>query len=256
MTKPILGAQLYSLRELLENRSEEEIRNVLKEVKSMGFEAVEIAGVGKITKELVHIYLKACQDYNLDICSTHTSLENLEEDIDWIIEYHKLWNCTNVGIGAMPQSYRNESGYTEFIKICNDISRKLNTHGLQLFYHNHRFEFEKYNGQTGINLLLDNFENVKFELDTYWVQAGGGNPIDWLNKLGGHIDIVHLKDMAIVEDQPTFADVGSGNLNWDSILDTCHKIGIRYLVVEKDTCEGNPLDSIRKSIQYLKTKNI
>ena len=37
----------------------------------------------------------------------------------------------------------------------------------------------------------------KSELDTYWIQHGGGDPAAWIRQLEGRADIIHLKDMAM-----------------------------------------------------------
>ena len=52
------------------------------------------------------------------------------------------------------------------------------------------------------------------ELDTYWIQHGGGDPAAWIRKLKGRADIIHLKDMAMDGRTQLFAEVGEGNLNW------------------------------------------
>ena len=56
------------------------------------------------------------------------------------------------------------------------------------------------------------------EIDTYWIQHGGGDPAAWIEKVAGRIPCVHLKDMAMGADgQQLMAEVGEGNLNWAAI---------------------------------------
>lgn len=92
-------------------------------------------------------------------------------------------------------------GYRTFAKLASGIARTLKEeHGLQFVYHNHDFEFERVDGVTGMEVLLQESdpEVFGFELDMYWVQAGGANPVDWVHKVKGRMQVMHLKDMAII----------------------------------------------------------
>lgn len=65
---------------------------------------------------------------------------------------------------------------------------------------------------------------------------------------------LHLKDYAFTaEDKPAFSEIGSGNLDWHRILPAAHRSGCQWLIVEQDTCPGDPFVSIRKSFEYLKS---
>ena len=44
-------------------------------------------------------------------------------------------------------------------------------------------------------------DELGFTLDTYWVQVGGADTCDWLKKLKGRVECIHLKDLAIVNDE-------------------------------------------------------
>lgn len=253
MANLIIAAQLYTVRELLKDKSPEEIRSVLKAIKDMGYEAVQISGVGPITRELAETYQEICKELELDICATHVGLEQLLEDLDQVIACHQLWNCQYVGIGSMPEVYRNEEGALSFISICNEIGDKLSAAGLQLIYHNHRFEFQRYQGKTIMDSLFENFnETVGFEIDTYWIQAGGMSPEEWIRKVKGRMAVVHFKDMRIHEDQQEFAEVGYGNLNWQEIIKACTDTGVIYGAVEQDSFYKDPLESLKMSREFLK----
>ena len=90
------------------------------------------------------------------------------------------------------------------------------------------------------------------EPDTYWVQYGGGDPVDWCERLQGRLPILHLKDYAIGADaRPTFAAVGQGNLDWPRIIDAADAAGCRWYAVEQDTCPGDPFESLRQSFDYI-----
>lgn len=249
MNRNTIAAQLFTLRDYL--KSPDQIFETLRRVKEIGYEAVQVSGLGLIEP----LQLKKMVDgIGLKICATHISYERLINDVDALIGEHKLWDCEYICLGGMPEQFRSgKAGYLEFLKNINKSTQKISESGLKFVYHNHKFEFEKYDGITGLEFLLKNTdpEVFSFEIDTYWVQAGGANPVDWIRKVEGRMGIVHFKDMAIKEDQQDYAEIGEGNLDWVSIIKACRDTGVKWYAVEQDVCRNNPFDSLGMSLRYL-----
>ena len=178
----------------------------------------------------------------------------IENDIEWLIEYHRMWGCPYLGVGSIPDPERNLHGALAFAKKYNAIGEKLNAAGLTLFYHNHLFEFQKYGGTTLMDILYDEFDEryVEFELDTYFVQAGGANPVDWIYKVGGRMSVIHLKDMAVANGRAHIAALGDGNLCWEKIIKACRDTKVKYAVVELHQDMQDPVGALKTSIDYLK----
>ena len=254
MDVKMLAAQLYTLREY--TKFPDDIRKTLIKVKDIGYRSVQVSGMGRIEPgELKRL----TESLGISICATHTPYDRIINDIDNVINEHKLWNCDYVGLGAMPEEFRsNKQGYKRFIKVFSAIADKIHKSGLKFIYHNHSFEFEKFDGVTGMDMLLHETDPDKFgfEIDTYWIQAGGSDPEDWIRKVKGRMDIVHLKDMGIKDNKQVFAEIGQGNLKWDEILDACEDTGVKWYAVEQDICPGDPFDSLKISYDYLYRKII
>ncbi len=250
MDRTHIAAQLYTVREFM--KTGEDIRRTLKLIRGIGYEAVQLSGIGPIDPlELKGI----CDGLGLCICATHVSNDLLHHDLSQIISEHKIWNCRYVGIGSISPDYaKTIEGYTRYARDITAIGAELRRHGLVLIYHNHNFEFEKFDGRTALDILLAETDPaaVDFEIDTYWVQAGGGSPVSWLKKVKGRMDVVHFKDMAIYDRQQTICEIGAGNLDWPSIIDTCRSIGVKWYCIEQDSCRGgDPFESLSISWNYL-----
>ncbi|GGE01750.1 sugar phosphate isomerase/epimerase family protein [Paenibacillus nasutitermitis] len=249
MKKSQIAAQLYTLRDF--TKTAEELDASLKKVKAIGYQAVQVSGIGPIDPDVV---LEICQRHGLAICATHVSFDRLRNDLDAVIKEHQAWNCRYVGLGGMPQEFRaGLPGYKEMARILTEIGTKLSAAGLGMIYHNHKFEFEKFEGKAGLEWLLDESQAayVGFELDTYWVQAGGADPVAWIRKVGQRMKVIHLKDMAIVKDTQVFAEIGEGNMDWQSIIQACRDTGVEWYVVEQDSCPGDPFESLAISYRAL-----
>ena len=141
----ILAAQLYTVREYM--KTPEDIRISLKKVRDIGYTSVQVSGIGPIDPK----ELKAVTDeLGLTICATHIPYVRFKEDLENVIKEHQLYNCRYVGIGSMPPEFRNGEGFYRFAKEFDKIGAELKKNGLQFVYHNHRFEFEKFNGKLGM----------------------------------------------------------------------------------------------------------
>ncbi|MFC6227440.1 sugar phosphate isomerase/epimerase family protein [Paenibacillus allorhizosphaerae] len=251
-----LAAQLYTLRDYL--KTPEDIATTLKKVKQIGYNAVQVSGVGPIDNQA----LKELADQEgLTICATHIGYGDLTDKLDEVIAKHKLWGCQYVGLGGLPGEYRKSAeGYSDFAKIASDIGRKLKAEGLTFIYHNHSFEFAKFGDRTGMDILFEETDPaaVDFELDVYWVQAGGADPAEWIRKVNGRMKVVHLKDMAVTGDrEQRFAEVGEGNMNFARILDACREIGVEWGAVEQDQTYGrDPFESLAISFNNLRRMGV
>ncbi|WP_054940483.1 sugar phosphate isomerase/epimerase family protein [Paenibacillus ihuae] len=250
MKQTTIAAQMYTLREF--TQTPEGLREAFQKLKVIGYQAVQISGIGKIDPQLVKQY---ADESELVICATHVSWDRLVNDLEALAAEHKLWNCKYIGLGALPGEYQNsKEGYRTFARLASEIARTLQKeHGLQFIYHNHDFEFERVDGVTGTEVLLEESDvnALGFELDLYWVQAGGGSPVDWVRKVQGRMQVVHLKDMAIVGRKQVFAEIGEGNMNYKDIIQACRKTGVEWYVVEQDVCRRDPFESLAISLNYL-----
>ncbi len=132
--------------------------------------------------------------------------------------------------------------------------RKCRTKGFSFAYHNHSFEFEKFDGKTGFGILCANSDaaTVGLELDVYWAKYGGGDPVAMIKTLGRRIQLLHLKDMATGADQ-RFAPVGTGILDFAGILAAGDAAQVPWGIVEQDACyEQPPMEAVKISFENLK----
>ena len=244
-----VGAQLYTLREYL--RTPSDIAKTLAELRKIGYRVVQVSGLGPVEpKELKRIL----DGEGLYACSTHTGYERLVNDIQGVIEEHEILGAKHIACPGLPKEMHNEEGYRKAARKLSEAGRVLKEHGFTLSYHNHAVEFEKYGGKVGLEILLDSADPdcLYAEIDTYWVQYGGGDPAYWCRRFAGRLPLVHLKDMGMKEGNQVMMEVGEGNLNWPEILKACGEAGTEWYLVEQDVCRRHPLESLKISLENLK----
>lgn len=254
MTHKKLTAQLYTIREY--TKTLENFDASMKKVADIGYTAVQVSGIGPIP----HADVKAvCDNYGLKICITHVNFEYLQNDLQTAIDQHTLWECPNIAIGSLPASYRgSEQGFKDFARDATTVGKKLAAAGFTFSYHNHSFEFCRFGQKTALDIIYDESDPryLKAEIDTYWVQHGGGDVRAWILKMRDRMPVIHFKDMVMVDGKQTMAEIGEGNLNWPGILEACKTAGVEWYAIEQDICQRNPFESLKISYDNLREMGV
>ncbi|MCL2708127.1 MAG: sugar phosphate isomerase/epimerase [Defluviitaleaceae bacterium] len=242
----LIGAQLYTLREF--TQTEAGFAGAVKKVAAIGYETVQISGAGPLGAKF---FAETCKKYGVGAVITHTPPERIKNETDTVITEHRLLGADYIGIGMMPGEYHGGAeGTNAFIKDYLPAAKRIREAGMKLMYHNHDFEFEKFGNRNRFEYLIEGFpaEDLGFTLDTFWVQAAGGDPADWIKKLSGRVDVLHIKDMCFANGERRMCCVSCGNLNWPAIKEACTGSGVLHAMVEQDECYGNdPFECLKIS---------
>ena len=142
-----------------------------------------------------------------------------------------------------------------FARRLDASGAKFREAGLTLGYHNHDLEFIPFEGAPFLEYLFAHTapRTLVSELDTYWVQFGGGDPVEWCKKASGRLPVLHCKDYGFGTDNKAFfAEIGYGNLDFPAIVAASDAAGCEWFVVEQDTCPGDPFVSLDKSFRTMR----
>lgn len=247
-----IGAQYYTIRDYA--RTMEDFEESCRKVREIGYQTVQISGTPLKAAEMKPVL----DHYGLKVTVTHRSFEDFRDNLAEVMEYNRTLGCDLCGLGCMPVWAReNSESLTRFIREAGETASKLHKEGLYFGYHNHAFEFAKLDGRFLMDRLTEETdpEEFRFITDTYWIQAGGLDPAAFIRKLGSRTMAVHFKDLKANLDNTTeMAEVGEGSLNWDGIIAACEETGVKWALVEQDTCRRNPFESLKISYDYLTGK--
>ena len=246
-----VALQLYTLRDFCKTSAD--LAQTAKKVKAIGYQAVQFSGSPVPHAEAKQIFA----DAGLVVCATHEPAVLILEKPEEIVERLNA-------IGTKHTAYPHPAGLDlskkdDVVKLAQQLDAAgavLAKNGLTLSYHNHAHEFLRFEDTTVLDYIYKttNPANIKAELDTFWVQFGGGDPATWIEKVSGRAPLLHLKDYVFLpEGKPTFSEIGQGVLDWKRILAAAEKAGTEWLIVEQDTCPGDPFDSIKISFDYLQS---
>ncbi len=270
MSFPI-AVQVYSVRD----DAKEDLAKTLAEIKKIGYDGVEFAGLyGKTPAEVRAL----CEEIGLTPISAHVPyVDMLKDPIGVLTQYAEI-GCKYVAVPYLSPEHRpgtpNFPYVVSFIEIIARAAKQL---GIQLLYHNHDFEFLKLDGKYALDILYDTIpaDLLQTELDTCWVNVGGETPADYVRKYSGRAPIVHLKDFwgdrsgatyeligidNKVPERPTgfeFRPCGKGLQDFPSILEAAKDAGAEWVIVEQDkpSLGLTPMESIKASYDYINSIN-
>lgn len=251
MSKIPVAVQLYSLRD----ETAKDFAGTLRKVAAIGYAGVEFAGYGGLSAAAMKQLLDELQ---LKPAGTHVGIDALETDLSAVIDYQLGIGNPYIGLPGLPEERRNSAdAWKQTAQALNAIGETCARQGTIFYYHNHAIEFERFDGETGFDLLYANTDPryVKVQPDLYWVVKGGADPVAILNQYAGRIPLVHIKDMAR-DAEGSFAEIGEGVLPWNDIFPAAARAGVDWYIVEQDECQRPCLDSVAISFRNLQRMGI
>ena len=274
MKKFHVGVQLYSVK----NAMAEDFEGTLAKIAEMGYEYVEFAGYfGRTAEEI-----KAILDrLGLKCISVHQGPDFFNEDMQKGIDYLKAFGTKYCVVPWWGRDrLAGTDAWADTVSRFKKVADGLYANGMVLGYHNHDFEFEKFEDKYLHDYLFEAIDRDRFvpELDTCWIHYAGINPADKIREFAGSVEIVHLKDFVCkklgngpvydlidASGKPMkagtqedngfeFCPLGRGRQDFAEILKACEESGTEYVFVEQDKVYGDmtELEAVKISRDYLR----
>ncbi len=248
-----IAAQLYSFRDYIGTPAG--VRDTFRRLKAIGYHAVQLSGA--IAPMPERDLVAMLEDSGLVAPTSHDNQAAIINDTRRVIDRLLALGCRHT---AYPYPHRMPTGIGETIALAEELNaaaEKFRAAGITLAYHNHSVEFAKFEGRLMLDLIYENAPLLEGEIDTYWVQKGGGSPTAWIDRLSGRMKVLHIKDYGMKPGGDCSASVmmpvGSGNLNWPEIFAAAERSGVEWCVVEHDgDVVGDVFDSFASSLRFLK----
>jgi sugar phosphate isomerase/epimerase len=277
-----IGIQLYTLSDMLAA----DLEGAISAVSRIGYRTVEIPSyMGKTPAQLREIFNRnnvACTAAHIQMAAGTAAAPGLRGDLGQLAaDMHTLGAGfiyapsmpAPADIGITPNAGEGyafivraaeamgEDRWRRFAAELSEVGRKLNASNIKFGYHNHNYEFVKVGNRTGFDILVEESDpaHVSFELDVGWAAAAGEDIPALFAKHSGRYTGMHIKDVKATT-QPNIAlkmdpsDVGSGKLDWKTILPAAHAAGVRNYFLEQEPPFDKPrLEAAEIGYKYLST---
>jgi len=275
-SSPVVGLQLYSVKDELDK----DLLGTLRKLAALGCRTVEAAN---FATNLNPGQLRAALDeVGMNCLSAHVPLPFLLGELEpliaemrglgvryvvctapWVEDNARYLQAAERGsmenaFGDLMHSLTPDDWRWNAAQL-NRIGGELRAAGLQLAYHNHGFEFKTFEGKPAYEHLLamTDPQRVAFELDCGWITNAGFDPVDYLNRHGERIALLHLKDLTRTDPGGTGLQLagihlGGGIVDWPAVLAAATRAGVTACFIEQEAPFPAPvLEELEASFAYL-----
>jgi sugar phosphate isomerase/epimerase len=249
-----IGLQLYSLRDAFAK----DVPGTLDKVKNYGIKYVELAGTYNLPPEKFKELLDA---RGLVALSGHFPFDRFRDDPEGIAKDAKALKLKYAGCAWITHDGDfDEKECRQAIEVFNRAGEVLAKHGIKFFYHTHGYEFQPYGKGTLFDLMMAETKPkfVSYEMDVFWIVFPAQDPVALLQKYPKRWELMHVKDMkktlktgslAGHTDVSNDVAIGTGQMNWASILAAAKKVGVKYYFIEDES--PTSAEQIPQSLHYL-----
>ncbi len=243
------GLQLYTLRDVIGDDPEE----ILRQVAEFGYKQIEsyegqlgmFWGMGNTG------FRQYLDELGLTMISSHANVfQDYEQKVEELAEIGVPY-IVCPWIGAQDTI----DDYIEMAATFNQLGEIANEAGLKFAYHNHAYTFHELEGEIPQAVLMDNTDPdlVEYQMDIYWVVAGGHDPVEWLQRYPGRFTSSHVKDFANGE-EPESVVLGTGEIDYPPLLQLAREAGMEYFIVEQEAYTNTtPIEAVRDNAEYLRS---
>jgi len=237
----------------------EEKKRWLSITPSLGF-----SGSGFFGKALKDVK-KILDDNGLSTPSLHSALPTLENNMQALADAANTLGAAYVTLPSA-ETQTSLDGYRKQAEQFNAIGESARKSGVRFAYHNHGNGLKPVDGTVPFEMIMDNTEpkNIFFQMDIFWMTAGGVDVVHYLEKYKGRFRLMHIKDMSKearfsgdggdpqqwIELFPFLANAGSGVLDLEAIISAAKASGVEHYIVERDLAP-DPEKDLKESYDYL-----
>jgi sugar phosphate isomerase/epimerase len=215
-----ISVQLYSLRALGDLDAQ------LALCKKVGFTHVESVATHGFSPADFAARLAA---HGLALSSMHAGIVLLEDAAERqkLIDACRATGCRLIVMPWLPMGERPSTGagWQALGTRLARLGEWVNDAGLRLAYHNHDWEFHRYDGKTALEWIFETApaSTLGWEADLGWVRRAGQAPMEWIDRFGDRLESVHAKDIATPgrgQDEDGWCALGDGLVGWAVLLPT------------------------------------
>lgn len=227
-----IGIQLYTVRESAGKDPE----GTLRKAAEAGYRGVQFAGYYGFSARKMKELLEEC---GLKAAGSHVGYELLERDADGELAYARAIGLNSITVpGIAPEDLLKP----KTIDFLARTAEKAGRAGMTLSYHNHFQEFLRKDGDFPLDVLFREVPGLKMELDTYWADYAGADPVAYMRANASRLESVHIKDKNKDPGKPDVnANIGEGSLDIAAYLREAEREQVRWAFVEMDRCDGGDL---------------
>lgn len=238
-----LSVQLYSLREA----ADEDLGRVLERLAAIGYQGVEPFALHGMTPEA---FKARVEDLGMAVSSSHHPWANRAATSE-VVDTVGALGLTRACGGFEPEDFKDMDAVKRTADTVNAIIDALAPHGIDLFLHNHWWEFLPVGDRLGFEHIAERCPRVLFEIDTYWAaNFGAVDAPAQIRRVKDRVPLLHVKDGPLIKGMAHVA-AGDGKMDIRGVLGAADPNVLEWAIVELDACDSDMMTAVERSYRYL-----
>lgn len=244
------GCQLYSVRD----KMPKDAKGTMEALAKMGYNQFESYSSDPFWGMSATETKSFLNGIGVEMISSHVGVKDFNEEL--------VSKAAEVGLKYIICPYIGmQANLDAWKKVAEDFNKKgelCKKYGIKYGYHNHSYSFAFVNGMKGQMVLLENTDPdlVCYELDMCWSEAASENTIAHLAKYGNRYELCHVKQLVEKEPKPIQTDLADGIIDYDRLLTSARKNGMKYYIVEQEQYPGDSLESMKHNAEFMRNLSI
>lgn len=239
-----ISVQLYSCKDATKT----DFVGTLEKIAAIGYDGVEFAGYGGLDAADMKAHLDRL---GLKASGAHIGLDELKNNLDYHVEFNKT-----VGNKYLICPWAKVESKEDALSLKADlaeVAKRLEGTGMVVGFHNHAVEFQVFDGEYAMDIMLSGHDDLVYEPDCFWTEYAGVDTCAYLEKIGSRTPLVHLKDMRIEPDGSKESEVfGKGILDNQKIIDAAKKYcNPEWFVIEWEAFDMDCIEAVKQSYENL-----
>lgn len=156
------------------------------------------------------------------------------------------WKMSDFAATLQRLNHLTADDFRRIAAFANQIGESAKKRGLEYAYHNHSFEFRRFErGETGYEIFLKETDPklVKLEVDAGWMAASGADPVALTTANAERVRLLHFKDFSTVTPPVNeiggaagahIVDLGTGVVPLKAAYEAARRAGAEYFIVDHD----------------------
>jgi sugar phosphate isomerase/epimerase len=246
-----IGIQISSVKKYLQTPAD--VLESFEKCAKIGYKYIQIQWISPgVPNEAIR---DALLESGLECVGTQESFIEVFPNIDKYIAMNKMWGGKYICSSAtgMENTFKTVDECLDAAKQFNKMAERLKGEGLIFAFHPHNSIIVEIDGKTSLDIIMENTsDDVQFNLDMYHIQTSGNDPVEWIKKSAGRVDMTHFKDYKTIRSNTILCPVGQGDIEWKAIIKACEETNVKYCFAEQESWGKDAFECLDECYQYIK----
>ena len=238
------GIQVSSLKPLL--KTAEQVDTACARMAALGCRYVQLQWIDPAVP--VAAIADALRENDMISLSVQDFYDLVQSNLEYYVNLNAATGGTWVTVSRIRERCKSREGLEVVAGELEALARDLEPLGQRVCLHPVTADFTAVPGMNAVEYLLDRLPWLELCLDLFHLDKNCADMPAFIRRYAGRIPMVHFKDHR----GGKLVSSGSGEVNWQGVVEACREAGVAYGFVEQESWDGDPYDCLGQALIWLR----